>query len=127
MRQAGRVLFWIVVAASLLANAVVLGLFLALADVRQALNGGSAGFRDLPPDIRVALRQSVTAERGALQGQLRALGSARRAMVQAAAARPYDPAALEAAMAEVRRASAELQTAAHAVLARAAAQAASGD
>jgi uncharacterized membrane protein len=111
-----RVVFWVVIAASLLANAVVLGLFLRFNDLRGVMNGGGGGFADLPPEIRQEFREVLRENRGTLRRSLRELGQARRAMFEAAAARPYDRAAVEAAMARVRAASAALQVAGQEVL-----------
>jgi uncharacterized membrane protein len=114
-----RVIFWVVVAASLLANAVVLGLFLRFGEMRGLMNGGGGGFADLPPEIRQEFRAVLRDNRGALRASLRELGQARRAMFDAAAARPYDRAAVEAAMERVRVASAALQVAGQEVLLKA--------
>lgn len=111
-----RVMFWVVVAASLLANAAVLGLFLRFNDLRGVMNGRGGGFADLPPEIRQEFREVLRENRHTLRGPLRELGQARRAMFEAAAARPYDRAAVEAAMAQVRAASAALQVAGQEVL-----------
>jgi uncharacterized membrane protein len=119
-----RVLFWLLVAASLLANAVVLGLALRMGEMRELANGGSTGFTDLPRQTRAEVRGALRDNRAALAGPLTALGAARRAMFEAAAARPFDRAALEAAMARVRQATGEMQAAAHAVMLEAYARAA---
>lgn len=111
MNRAVRVIFWVVVAASLLANAAVLGLFLRAGEMRGVLNGGGGGFANLPPEIRQELRDVLRDNRGTLRGPLRELGLARRAMFDAASARPYDRTAVEAAMERVRAASADLQLA----------------
>jgi Spy/CpxP family protein refolding chaperone len=111
MRRAWRVLFWIGVAASLLLNAVVLGLYLRTADMRGVVNGGGLGFGDLPRGIRQEFFAVLREDRASLRGPLRDLGQARRAMFEAARARPYDRAAVEAAMVKVRTASAALQLA----------------
>jgi uncharacterized membrane protein len=104
-----KVAFWIIVCASLLANAVVLGLAWRAGELRQIANGGTAGFADLPPPIRDEFRVVLRDNRPALMSPLAELGQARRAMFDAAAARPYDRAAVEAAMRRVREASAKLQ------------------
>lgn len=119
MTAALRVLFWLVVGLSLLANAVVLGLWFRLAPVREAFMGGGSGFRDLPADVRAAYRTVLAEDREALLAHVATLGEARAAMFRAAAARPADRAALEAAMARVREASSALQTTAQGVLVKA--------
>jgi uncharacterized membrane protein len=111
MNRVWRVLFWMVVAASLLANAIVLGLVLRFGEMRGAMNGGGGGFADLPPDIRQEFREVMRDNRGTLRGPMRELGQARRAMFEAARARPYDHAAVVAAMERVRAASAAVQVA----------------
>lgn len=102
-----RVLFWIVVGASLLANAVVLGLWLRTSELREEIGG--AAFRDLPRAARLEARRAMVENRAALRAALREVGEARRAMYAAAEARPYDRAAVEAAMERVRAATSALQ------------------
>jgi Spy/CpxP family protein refolding chaperone len=109
MMKLARVLFWIVVCASLLANAVVLGMAWRAGELRQIANGGTAGFADLPAPIRAEFRDVLKENRAALTAPLADLGEARRDMFDAAAARPYDRAAVEAAMERVRTASTALQ------------------
>ncbi|MGL5009388.1 MAG: periplasmic heavy metal sensor [Paracoccaceae bacterium] len=111
-----RVIFWLVVAASLLANAVVLGLFLRFGDMRGVINGGGGGFANLPSEIKQEFRDVLAENRRTLRVPLRELGQARRAMFDAASARPYDRAAVEAAMERVREASAAAQVAGQALL-----------
>lgn len=116
MKPLLRILFWLVVGASLLANAVVLGLWLRLSPLRDAFMGGGEGFRDLPADLRQTYRAVLAEREAALREHLAALGRARAAMFRAAAAEPPDRAAVEAAMAAVRESSAALQAAAQQVL-----------
>jgi uncharacterized membrane protein len=104
-----RVLFWILVCASLLANAVVLGVVWRAGELREIANGGTRGFSDLPQPIRAEFRTLLRENREGLMAPLAELGEARRAMFEAAAARPYDRATVEAAMARVRAASTALQ------------------
>lgn len=107
MKPVLRVLFWLVVGASLLANAVVLGLWLRTSALRDEI-GGTA-FRDLPRAARIEARRAMVENRTALRAALEDVGDARRAMFAAAGARPYDRAAVEAAMDRVRAATATLQ------------------
>ncbi len=116
MNRIWRILFWVVVAVSLLANALVLGVFLRAGEMRGIINGGGGGFANLPAEIKQEFRDVLRENRGTLQGPLRDLGQARRAMFDAAAARPYDRAAVEAAMERVRVASAALQVAGQTLL-----------
>jgi uncharacterized membrane protein len=104
-----RVVFWIIVCGSLLANAVVLGFAWRASELREIANGGTGGFADLPQDIRAEFRDILRQNRDELLAPLAELGKARREMFAAAAARPYDRAAVEAAMARVRIASTALQ------------------
>lgn len=112
-----RLLFWIVVGASLLANAVALGLWLRAGTLRDEV--GSTAFRELPRAVRVEARRALVENRDALRAQLRDVGEARRAMFATAGARPYDRAAVEAAMERVREATAALQEEAQKALLRA--------
>lgn len=107
MKPVLRVLFWMVVAASLLANAVVLGLWLRTSAMRDEI-GGTA-FRDLPRAARLEARRALVENREGLRAAITRLGEARRAMFAAAEARPYDRAAVEAAMLGVRDATDALQ------------------
>jgi uncharacterized membrane protein len=112
MNPVWRVLFWMVFGASLLANAIVLGLVLRFGDMRGGGGGGdAAGFSRMPPEIRQEFRSVLRENRRTLVVPMRELGAARRAMFDAALARPYDRAAVEAAMARVREASAAVQVA----------------
>jgi uncharacterized membrane protein len=126
MNRIWRVIFWVVVAASLLVNAVVLGVFLRAGEMRGIINGGGGGFANLPPEVKQEFRAVLRENRGALQGPLRDLGQARRAMFDAAAARPYDRAAVQAAMERVRTASADVQRAGQVLLLQAFDNAAAG-
>ncbi|MFN0114463.1 MAG: periplasmic heavy metal sensor [Paracoccaceae bacterium] len=116
MRSPWRTAFTILAVLSLFANAVVLGLWLRGSEMREVLNGGGEGFAGLPRDIRAEVRRSLQAGRSDLTAPLARLGAARRAMLDAAAARPYDAAAVEVRLAEVRAATAEVQESAHAIL-----------
>ena len=107
MKPVLRVLFWIVVGASLLANAVVLGLWLRTSELREEI-GGTA-FRELPRAARLEVRRAMVANRAELRAALKDVGEARRAMFATAEARPYDRAAVEAAMERVREATSALQ------------------
>jgi uncharacterized membrane protein len=112
-----RVLFWLVIGASLLINAVVLGLWLRGSALRDEI-GGTA-FRDLPRAVRVEARRAIVENRAALRAALLEVGEARRAMFAAAEARPYDSAAVAAAMERVRDATSALQEEGQKVLLRA--------
>jgi uncharacterized membrane protein len=105
----GRVLLWLVLGVSLLANAVVLGLVLRFG----AFSDGSAGPRSfwssLASETRAEIRAELTENRAELRGLLADLRAARSEMLAAAAARPYDRAAVIAAQVKVRAATDALQ------------------
>ena len=115
MNPALRIAFWAVVAASLLANAVVLGLFLRFGELRGVIKGGG-GFTNLPAPIKQEFRTVLRENPQAYRKLLRELADARSAMFDAGAARPYEHAAVQAAMERVRAASADLQMAGQALL-----------
>jgi uncharacterized membrane protein len=119
MTKVWRLLFWLVVAASLLMNAVVLGLYLRFGNLR-----GDSGFGGLPDGMRDELRAALRDHRRDLIRPLAELKSARRAMVEAVAARPFDRATVEAAMTRVREASLSLQQSAQTIMLDAVAEAA---
>jgi uncharacterized membrane protein len=121
-----KVFFWGLLGVSLLANAVTLGIYLRVAGLRDDFTGGEGGYAALPAPIRAEVRQALRDNLAALREPLLALGAARRDMFSAAAARPYDRAAVEATMARVREASAALQVAGQETLLRAFDNAASG-
>ncbi len=109
MKRLGRILIWVLLCASLLANAVVLGLVLRLGSLRDLANGGGNGWAELPPGARSLFMSELRGNRAEMRALVADLGRARAAMFAAAAARPYDRAAVEAAQARVRAASAALQ------------------
>jgi uncharacterized membrane protein len=108
----GRVILWLVLGASLMANAVVLGLWLRFRDV----GGMQTGWSDLPAETRGHFRAELAANRGELAGLLAELRAARSAMFAAAEARPYDRTAVVAAQTRVREATTALQTASQALM-----------
>jgi uncharacterized membrane protein len=111
-----RILFWLVLGASLMANAVALGLLLRLGALRDSAMGEGARWSDLPAETRSAFRAELSENRGELAGLVAEVGKARSAMFTAATARPYDRAAVETAQARVREASAALQQKAQALM-----------
>lgn len=110
MKRFGQILLWTIFAASLLANAVVLGMALRLGSLRDLANGGVDVWADLPDGTRKAFVAELRANRRSLAVLVTDLGQARAAAFRAAATRPYDHGAVEAALAKVRAASAALQT-----------------
>lgn len=110
MKRFGQILLWTIFGASLLANAVVLGLALRLGSLRDLANGGGDVWSDLPDGTRKAFVAELRANRRSLAVLVADLGQARAAAFRAAATRPYDHAAVEAALAKMRATSAALQT-----------------
>lgn len=60
-------------------------------------------FRTVPEELRPRIRERLAGEREAVRAQVRAVRDARRAVADALSARPFDPAAAETALAELRR------------------------
>jgi uncharacterized membrane protein len=104
-----RIFFWTILCLSLLANAIVLGLLLRLGNLRDLANGGSDGWIGVPAEARSLFRAELAENRPELLELVAELGRARAEMFTAAAARPFDRAAVEAAQAKVRVASTALQ------------------
>jgi len=73
----------------------------------------------LPEDARPVVRQAIRANRRELQGLVAGLRDARQNAAAVVAAEPFDPAALEVALAAVRDRSMALQAAMHGVVAEA--------
>jgi hypothetical protein len=105
----GRVLLWLVLGVSLLANAVVLGLVLRFAAFSDGTGGLRSFWSSIPAETRADIRAGLAANRAELRGLLADLGAARAEMLTAAAARPYDRDAVLAAQAKVRAATDALQ------------------
>jgi uncharacterized membrane protein len=77
---------------------------------RAAAAGGVERFLDrAPPEARPHLRAAFRERRPEAAERLRALGAARREAAAAARAEPFDRARMDAAFAEVRARTAELQ------------------
>lgn len=101
-----RILLGMLLGASLLANAAVLGFVLRDGD---AHGGRPGGMPDLPAALRSEYRDVLRENRGSLAIPVRALREARRTLMDAAMARPYDRNAVMAAMTRVRDASIAVQ------------------
>jgi uncharacterized membrane protein len=101
-----RILLGMLLGASLLANAAVIGFVLRDGDMR---GGRPGGMPDLPPELRTEYRAVLKENRGSLAGPVRALRDARHTMMDVAMARPYDRTAVMAAMTRVRDASIAVQ------------------
>jgi len=100
-----RIALRVILALSLLLNAVLVGLFLRLNAVRTEL-----GFSDLPLSRaeRLEFRRTAAADPG-LRDALATMREARAAMFETLAAEPVDQEATDAAMADVRAATNALQ------------------
>lgn len=109
-----RWLLYAVLALSLLFNAVALGIWLRVRDA-ASLDGG---WRSLPAETRAEFRAAIRDRGSELRQRLADLSEARAALRAAGEARPYDRAAVEAAMARVRQATTDFQIAAQEVLLR---------
>lgn len=68
------------------------------------------GVRVFPPEIQGDIMDQVRAHRDALRARVQAVQAARRQMFAAMRAQPFDRAALDAAFANVRSATADVQT-----------------
>ena len=107
-----RIALRVLLALSLLLNAIFLGLALRLNALGAEL--GLTG-QDLTRAERVEFRAAAETDPD-IQAALADLRSAREAMFAQLDVTPPDPAAIEAAMAEVREATTRLQTASQAIL-----------
>lgn len=116
LRRRFPLILWAVLALSLLLNAVAIGVAWRLNDLRASFNGETEGFRAFSQDVASGVLLSMSDRKEEFRAGLDQLGQARRRMFEAAAARPYDRAAVEQAMADVRAATAELQTRAQNVM-----------
>jgi uncharacterized membrane protein len=104
----GRILLWVVLGVSLLANAVVLGLALRFGAFSEDA-GWRSGWGTLPAEARGYFRSELAENRSELRTMVSSLREARSEVFAAAAARPYDRAAVEAAQAKVRALTSALQ------------------
>ena len=107
-----RIALRVVLAASLLLNAVALGVVLRAAQLRDEIGFEGAA---LPREVRRAF-VALAREDEALLGALRDLGAARRDLVAVGSARPLDEAALDDALEAVRSRAGAVQAAARAAL-----------
>jgi hypothetical protein len=99
-RDNGRILLIVVLALSLLLNALALGAAIRLHNLREAFGGGAAALT-LPPDMRRDLMQALARDPD-LRADLARVRAARTAAVAAATAKPFDRPAAEAAMTTLR-------------------------
>lgn len=101
-----RILLGMLLGASLLANAAVIGFVLRDGDMRGHRGGGMP---DLPAELRTEYRSVLRENKGSLATPVRTLREARQAMMKTAMARPYDRDTVVAAMTRVRDASIAVQ------------------
>ncbi|WP_162302456.1 periplasmic heavy metal sensor [Tabrizicola thermarum] len=101
-RSWGRIALVCALILSLFGNAVALGAWARLRDARADLLGPEAAAARLPDDLRQDLRQALRAELPRLRPLLRDLLQSRKAVVEAARARPYVRSDAEAAMTDFR-------------------------
>ncbi|MCA0921091.1 periplasmic heavy metal sensor [Pseudooceanicola nanhaiensis] len=104
-----RLTFWGVLVLSLFLNAVTLGVLWRFNTIRTTLNGDGGGLSMMSQDLRSGIIFAMRARRGEFTEAFERIGAARRAMFEAANARPYDREAVLAAMEEVRLATTEMQ------------------
>lgn len=109
----GRVLLWLVLGLSLFANAVVLGLALRFGLLDDGASGLRSAWGAIPAETRADFRAGLAANRAEIRGLVADLRAARAAMLEAAAARPYDRTAVMAAQARLRVATEALQVTTH--------------
>lgn len=74
------------------------------------------GIRAFPPPLQDTIQESVRAERDQLRARLDAVQAARMQMFEAMRADPFDPAALDAAFADFRARTGDLQQAGQAIV-----------
>lgn len=101
-RDTGRIALIVVLAVSLLGNAVTLGAVLRLHALRADLLGPEAAQALYPREMRQVLRDALASHADQLRPELHGIVAARAAVVAAGTARPFDRTALDAAMADLR-------------------------
>ena len=111
-----RIGFVIIACISLLVNAVLLGVGISLSKRGVFDRGSHQALMEIPRDIRRTYVKDLRdngAELRRLRDDVRAK---RQVMIETAGAQPVDPAALEAAMKDVRLATTRMQTELHAIM-----------
>ena len=102
-KSTGRVILIVILALSLLFNALALGAGLRILRLRHTLLGDSAAIT-LPRDLRRDLGQALVSHGPELRPALQAMQTARRDAVLALTAKPYDAAKASAALDTLRSA-----------------------
>lgn len=111
-----RIGFVVIACLSLLINAVLLGVGISLSKRGVFDRGSSQALMEIPREIRRTYVDDLRAKRAELRQLRDDVRDKRRVMIEAAGANPIDPDALEAAMADVRAATARMQNALHATM-----------
>ena len=101
-RSWSRIVLIAVLALSLFGNAMALGAYLRLRELRESLVGRGTEAIALPEPMRQELRAALRERKTELEPALRDLALARRALIAAISAEPYDRATTEAAMTDFR-------------------------
>lgn len=101
-RSWGRITLIAALLASLLFNAMAVGVWLRFREVRDIFMGETSAVNVLPRDLRLQLREAVAAKADLLLPLVHDLGDARAAVFAAATATPYDRVTTEATMNEFR-------------------------
>ncbi len=115
-RAWGRIALVAVLGLSLLGNAVAVGAALRLSALRHDLLGPAADAALFPRDTRRAFREALSDHSDTLLPLLHRLAETRAGIVQAAARRPFDRAAVAAGMDRMRGETDALLAAVQAVL-----------
>lgn len=94
----GRIALVAALVASLLFNAMAVGVWLRIREVRDVFMGETSAVNVLPDDLRRQLREAVAAKADLLLPLVHDLGNARAAVFAAATATPYDRTKTEATL-----------------------------
>ncbi|MEM8836763.1 MAG: periplasmic heavy metal sensor [Pseudomonadota bacterium] len=108
-----RFLFIVVACISLLANAVMIGIGVRLADAGLIGGGILRDFADIPRETRKAVFSALRDDRSELRQLAVKLREDRKAVLEIVAKEEIDPVTLNAAMAKVRASTQRLQEASH--------------
>ena len=103
-RSWGRIALVVALALSLMGNALALGAWARLREMRAGIFGADVAQVALPADLRQDLINAIRSNARSLVPELQALSQTRRELIAAATARPYDRAATEMAMQAFRTA-----------------------
>lgn len=122
-----RIGFIVLACVSLLVNAVIIGIGANLSKRGWFDREGGRAFMEVPKETRRAYLHDLKAARPDLNRLRDDLRAKRRIMLELAANDPIDPEEFAKALADVRAATAALQSAAHAVMVKTAERRASGE